>query len=32
VRLTGLANKADAVTLATRLKGIPGFDSAKIAR
>ncbi len=32
VRLTGLASKVDAVTLATRLKGIPGFDGAKIAR
>lgn len=32
VRLTGLATKADATALATRLKGLPGFEGAKVAR
>lgn len=32
VRLTGLASKADAAALAARLKGMPGFDGAKITR
>jgi hypothetical protein len=32
VRITGLATRADAATLATRLKATPGFEAAKIGR